>query len=100
MNSTQQSGAVLPSKNNHAVPLTRLAMALTLAAMLSACAFAPGQKMIMPPTLPETSTDAGDPVSEVQIPITTIDLKLIREQQAARMADTKTTNDLGLFAKP
>jgi len=42
-------------------------MALTLAAMLSACAFAPGQKMIMPPTLPETSTDAGDPVSEAAL---------------------------------
>ena len=36
----------------------------------------------------------------MQIPITPIDLNLIRQMNAARMTDVKTTNDLGLFAKP
>ncbi len=100
MNSKQQSGATALSKNSRAWPMTRVAMALALAASLSACALAPGQRMAVPATLPVSTADNGDPASEVQIPITPIDLNLIRQMHASRMADVKTTNDLGLFAKP
>lgn len=100
MNSKQQSGAVLPNKNSHGVPVTRAALVLALAAMMSACALAPGQRMATPASLPVTSADNGDPASEINIPITPIDLTLIKQMNSARMADVKTTNQLNLFAKP
>jgi polysaccharide export outer membrane protein len=100
MNSTQQSGVATPNKNSHGVPGTRLALSLALAAMLSACALAPGQHLTTPAALPVTTADNGDVTSDMQIPITPIDLTLIRKIHAQGLSDAKTTSQLGLFAKP
>lgn len=68
--------------------LRGIATALALCALTSACTLAPGMRMISPPSLPETSDDKGDPVSTVNIPITPIDLSLIRSMRAAQANNT------------
>jgi polysaccharide export outer membrane protein len=100
MNSQQLSGAAAPNKNSHAVPGTRVALSLAIAAMLSACALAPGQHMIEPAALPVTTADNGDVTSDMQIPIKQIDLTLIRQIRTDQKNDAKTTSQLNLFAKP
>jgi len=100
MNSQQISGAAVPNKNSHAVPGTRVALSLAIAAMLSACALAPGQHMITPAALPVTTADNGDVTSDMQIPIKQIDLTLIRQIHAAQKNDTTAQAQLNLFAKP
>jgi polysaccharide biosynthesis/export protein len=52
--------------------------------MLSACGLSPGMHMVTPPELVETSTAGGDPATQVQIPITPIDLSLIRHMRAVQ----------------
>ena len=99
MNSQQISGATAPNKNSHAVPGTRVALSLAIAAMLSACSLAPGQHMIEPAALPVTSADNGDVTSDIQIPIKQIDLTLIRQIRADQKNMDKTASQLGLFAK-
>ena len=100
MNSQQLSGAAVPNKNSRAVPGTRVALSLAIAAMLSACALAPGQHMIQPAALPVTSADNGAVTSDMQIPIKQIDLTLIRQIRAAQKSDVTAQNQLNLFAKP
>jgi polysaccharide export outer membrane protein len=100
MNSQQLSGAAVPNKNSHAVPGTRVVLSLAIAAMLSACALAPGQHMIEPAALPVTTADNGDVTSDMQIPIKQIDLTLIRQIRTDQKNDAKTTSQLNLFAKP
>ncbi|WP_277042561.1 polysaccharide biosynthesis/export family protein [Caballeronia mineralivorans] len=78
----------------------RVALAMALAAMLSACALAPGQHMATPPTLPATTADNGDVTSDMQIPVKQIDLALVREIRADQKNDTKVQSQLNLFAKP
>ncbi|MDN7184116.1 polysaccharide biosynthesis/export family protein [Caballeronia sp. SEWSISQ10-4 2] len=78
----------------------RMALAMALAAMLSACALAPGQHMTTPPALPATTADNGDVTSDMQIPVKQIDLALIREIRADQKNDTKVQSQLNLFAKP
>jgi polysaccharide export outer membrane protein len=78
----------------------RVALAMALAAMLSACALAPGQHMATPPTLPATTADNGDVTSDMQIPVKQIDLALIREIRADQKNDAKVQSQLNLFAKP
>jgi polysaccharide export outer membrane protein len=99
MNSQQLSGAAVPNKNSHAVPGTRVALSLAIAAMLSACALAPGQHMIEPAALPVTTSDSGDVTSDMQIPIKQIDLTLIRQIHAAQKNNVVAQNQLNLFAK-
>jgi polysaccharide export outer membrane protein len=96
MNVTQQSGAAMPNNNSHGMLGARVA----LAAMLSACALAPGQHMATPPTLPATTADNGDVTSDMQIPVKQIDLALIREIRADQKNDAKVQSQLNLFAKP
>jgi polysaccharide export outer membrane protein len=100
MNVTQQSGAAMPNNNSHGMLGARVALAMALAAMLSACALAPGQHMATPPTLPATTADNGDVTSDMQIPVKQIDLALIREIRADQKNDTKVQSQLNLFAKP
>jgi len=100
MNVTQQSGAAMPNNNSHGMLGARVALAMALAAMLSACALAPGQHMTTPPTLPATTADNGDVTSDMQIPVKQIDLALIREIRADQKNDTKVQSQLNLFAKP
>ncbi|KLU21352.1 sugar ABC transporter substrate-binding protein [Caballeronia mineralivorans PML1(12)] len=78
----------------------RVTLAMALAAMLSACALAPGQHMSTPPTLPATTADNGDVTSDMQIPVKQIDLALVREIRADQKNDTKVQSQLNLFAKP
>jgi len=100
MNSQQLSGATVPNKNSHAVPGTRVAISLAIAAMLSACAFAPGQHMITPAAVPVTTAENGDVTSDMQIPIKQIDLTLIRQIHAEQKSNTMAQSQLNLFAKP
>jgi polysaccharide export outer membrane protein len=100
MNVTQQSGAAMPNNNSHGMLGARVALAMALAAMLSACALAPGQHMATPPTLPATTADNGDVTSDMQIPVKQIDLALIREIRADQKNDAKVQSQLNLFAKP
>jgi polysaccharide export outer membrane protein len=100
MNATQQSGAAMPNNNSHGMLGARVALAMALAAMLSACALAPGQHMTTPPTLPATTADNGDVTSDMQIPVKQIDLALIREIRADQKNDAKVQSQLNLFAKP
>ncbi|SDG18457.1 polysaccharide biosynthesis/export family protein [Paraburkholderia phenazinium] len=55
----------------------------TACAALSACAFAPGMRMIEPATLPATSGNAQTPATNVQVPITDITSSLIKEMRDA-----------------
>ncbi|MGX7004230.1 polysaccharide biosynthesis/export family protein [Caballeronia sp. KNU42] len=100
MNSEKQSGVFTSNKNSHGVPVTRVGLSLLLAAMVSACAWVPGQHMAMPPSLPVTTADNGDVTSDVQVPVKQIDLTLIRQIHAAEKSGTQATADLNLFAKP
>jgi polysaccharide export outer membrane protein len=100
MNREKQSGVFTSNKNSHGVPATRVALSLLLAAMLSACAWAPGQHMAMPPSLPVTTADNGDVTSDVPVLVKQIDLTLIRQIHAAEKSGTQATTDLNLFAKP
>jgi polysaccharide biosynthesis/export protein len=100
MNSQQLSGAAVPNKNSHAVPGTRVALSLAIAAMLSACALVPGQHMVTPAALPVTTADNGDVTSDMQIPIKQIDLTLIRQIRADQKNNTTAQAQLNLFAKP
>lgn len=100
MNSQQLSGAAVPNKNSHAVPGTRVAISLAIAAMLSACSLVPGQHMITPAALPVTTADNGDVTSDMQIPIKQIDLTLIRQIHAEQKNNTMAQSQLNLFAKP
>ena len=49
----------MPNNNSHGMLGARVVLAMALAAMLSACALAPGQHMITPPTLPDTTADVS-----------------------------------------
>ena len=100
MNSEKQSGVSTSNKNSHGVPVTRVGLSLLLAAMLSACAWAPGQHMAMPPSLPVTTADNGDVTSDVPVVVKQIDLTLIRQIHAAEKSGGQATTDLNLFAKP
>jgi polysaccharide biosynthesis/export protein len=100
MKSEKQSGVFTSNKNSHGVPVTRVGLSLLLAAMVSACAWVPGQHMAMPPSLPVTTADNGDVTSDVPVTVKQIDLTLIRQIHAAEKNGTQATADLNLFAKP
>src|SRR5471032_2651627 len=100
MKSEKQSGVFTSNKNSQGVPVMRVGLSLLLAAMVSACAWVPGQHMAMPPSLPVTTADNGDVTSDVQVPVKQIDLTLIRQIHAAEKNGTQATADLNLFAKP
>jgi polysaccharide export outer membrane protein len=73
-----------PSARNLPTSVFGIVAATSFCAMLSACGVPPGMHMVTPPQLVETSTANGDPATEVQIPITPIDLSLIRHMRAAQ----------------
>lgn len=61
----------------------RAAGILALAAMLNACSVVPGQRMITPATLPQTGGEySTEPQTELNVPITDINLDLIRRMNA------------------
>jgi len=57
----------------------RIVIGATMSAVLSACAVAPGMRMSTPTTLPVTSSGDQTPAQELQIPITDINMALIRQ---------------------
>ncbi len=80
-------------------PHWRLAWVAGVCVALSACSAAPGMRMVTPATLPQTSAQNGDPVTQVEVPMTTIDLELIRRMRAATSQD-HALDKLDLFGKP
>jgi polysaccharide export outer membrane protein len=61
----------------------QLLISVLMSAFLSACAVAPGMRMITPASLPVSDPAAQGASSEVQIPITDINVSLIREMNGA-----------------
>lgn len=61
-----------------------VAVSLFACAILSACGVAPGMRMPGTATLAVTSSEAGTPSAEVQVPITDITLSLIEAMHAAK----------------
>lgn len=76
----------------------RAALYLAISALLSACAFAPGQHMASSPALPVTTDENGDVTSDMKVPVKQIDLTLIgliRAQQKSHSALPVPDNLLG-----
>src|ERR1700710_887742 len=93
--------AVRTSRNTSSgMSPSRIVLALTLSAMLSACALAPGQHMETPAAIPETTGANGSTTSNVQVPIVPIDLTLIRQLRAEQASEHGKNGLSGLYAKP
>ena len=69
-------------------------------ALLAGCAMVPGQHMTTPAQIPVTTTPDGTVTSQQQIAITPIDLTLIQQMRAARVAAAQGSDYSALFAKP
>lgn len=68
-------------------------------ALLAACSWVPGQRMVQPPALPVSNTDDGKATGAEQVPIT--DITLATVQQANQNMAQGDGNDLTpLFATP
>ncbi len=79
----------------------RALMFAMLAMLLSACQLIPGQRMVTPPTIVETGGEySKEPTEQIQVPITDINLALIRQMRASSAAQGLSTQTLGLFGKP
>ncbi|MEA3082501.1 MAG: polysaccharide biosynthesis/export protein [Paraburkholderia sp.] len=71
------------------------------AAMLSGCGIAPGQRMVTPAALQDTGGDfSTEPSAQQQIPITDINLALLRKMNQAQTAATLPPQTAALFGKP
>jgi len=72
-----------------------------IAALLAGCAAAPGQRMETPATLQETGGDfSTEPAQQQTIPITDINLSLLRKMQTAQASAPLPPATLALFGKP
>ncbi|MGF6769081.1 polysaccharide export outer membrane protein [Paraburkholderia sp. GAS199] len=73
----------------------------TVAALLAGCSLAPGQRMVTPAAVQDTgglySTEASQ---QVQVPITDINLSLLRKMKADQKAAALPADTVGLFGKP
>nr|WP_321803636.1 polysaccharide biosynthesis/export family protein [Burkholderia sp. BCC1988] len=67
--------------------------------MLAGCGIAPGMRMASPATLPVASGDAQTPQKDVDVPITDINLNLIRQLRDAD-ANAGDSRILSLIGKP
>jgi polysaccharide export outer membrane protein len=78
---------------------TRMLTIAAMCATLAACAIAPGMRMVQPATLPVTSGNAESPPTNVSIPITDINILLIKQmREAAAKSDAVEVEQL--FADP
>jgi polysaccharide export outer membrane protein len=76
-------------------------LVFTTAALLSGCGIVPGQRMITPAAIQDTGGDFSTEASQqTEIPITDINLSLVRKLNAAQAAATVPAATLGLFGKP
>jgi polysaccharide export outer membrane protein len=71
-----------------------------IGALLAACSIVPGQHMMTPPALPETTGETDNVTSEQTIPIVPIDLALIDRLREARLNDITTAHAADLFIQP
>lgn len=62
---------------------TRLLMSVAASAVLSACAVAPGMRMTTPATLPVAGGSSAVPPTEMQIPVTDINVALTQRMREA-----------------
>ncbi|TDY25388.1 polysaccharide export outer membrane protein [Paraburkholderia sp. BL6665CI2N2] len=71
------------------------------ATLLSGCGIAPGQRMITPAAIQDTGGDySTEPSQQQQIPITDINLSLLRKMNQAQTASTLPPATTALFGKP
>lgn len=74
---------------------------LTFAFALSACSIVPGQRMVTPPTVDEAGGEySTEPRQEVKVPITDINLKLIRQMNEQTAQHPIADRTQSLFGKP
>lgn len=74
---------------------------LIISVMLSACSIVPGQRMQTPATVAQSGGEySGEPSEKLQIPITDINLKLIRQMNAQSAAHPMDDAARVLFGKP
>ncbi|PPK45408.1 polysaccharide export outer membrane protein [Trinickia symbiotica] len=74
---------------------------VALAGLVSACSIVPGQRMEQPPTVTETGGQySKEPEQKVQIPITDINLALIRQMNGQAGAQPLSPQLTSLFGKP
>src|SRR3954454_16487032 len=102
MHNKQQPGTTTMAANTNVsgvFRLSSLAAAASLCVIFAGCALAPGMHMEKPAALAETSTDQGDTATAVNIPITPIDLSLVRKLKAAQPSSTVDPN-ASLYGKP
>jgi len=87
--------------NGHLSSLRPWLAACALAA-LCACSLAPGQRFVTPATLQDTGGQfSSEPQQQVQVPITDINLDLLRQMNRAADARSEArAQSLGLFGKP
>ena len=76
-------------------------LVFTTAALLSGCGIAPGQRMITPAAIQDTGGDFSTEASQQkEIPITDINLSLVRKMNADNASAAVPATTLGLFGKP
>jgi polysaccharide export outer membrane protein len=72
-----------------------------IAALLAGCAAAPGQRMDTPAMLQETGGDfSTEPAQQQTIPITDINLSLVRKMRTEQTTAALPSETLALFGKP
>ncbi len=74
---------------------------IALAGLVSACSIVPGQRMEMPPSVTETGGQySKEPEQKVNIPITDINLALIRQMNGQARGQQLSPQLTSLFGKP
>lgn len=80
---------------------TRALLLIMLTGWLSACSIVPGQRMVTPPTVDETGGEySTETQQKVQIPITDINLALIRQINGQASREPLAPQLQGLFGTP
>lgn len=87
--------------SNERVRALMMFVLVALAGLLSACSMVPGQRMETPSTLDETGGEySKEPQQKVEVPITDINLALIRQLNGQASKDTLAPQMQSLFGKP
>jgi len=95
MHNQQQPGTTSMAANTNVsgvFRLSSLAAAASFCVIFAGCALAPGMHMEKPAALAETSNEQGDPATAVNIPITPIDLTLVRKLKASQPSSSVDPN--------
>jgi polysaccharide biosynthesis/export protein len=74
---------------------------VALAGALPACSIVPGQRMVTPPTLDQSGGEySTEPQQKVDVPITDINLNLLRQMNTQMSQQAVATQTQSLFGKP